>query len=587
MTEDRTNQRWCSWGAGRTWMAAAWLAFGAGCTAPGQPAASGPDVADLLIVNGRVFTADEAGTEAQAVAVAGNTILRVGADRDLAALRGPATRVIDARGATVAPGFNDSHVHFISGGLSLGDVDLAGLTTLREVQAAISTFAAGKPDDAWVKGRGWLYAPFPGGSPTRTQLDEVVSDRPAVMTCYDGHSIWVNSKVLALAGITKDTPDPPNGVIVRDPRTGEPTGHLKEAAADLIDPVMPKVTDADRRAALAAAVAEAHRYGITSIQNAGGSLEEMALYDQVRREGGLQVRAYLATAASGATTDADANRMDEAWKRYGDDPTLKTGIVKLFADGVIESRTAAMLAPYTNSQSAGEPNLSAEELNRVVAMFDRRGWQVQIHAIGDRAIRMSFDAFERAAQTGPALPRGRRHRLEHVEAIAQEDIARFEKLGVIASQQPMHVALGDMNQASPSGPWPDNIGPQRFSRAWAWPLIRAAGGRLTFGSDWPVAPLEAGQGIWLAATRVSQPGGPAQALPMADVIRGYTSWPAYASFEEHRKGTLAPGMLADIVVLTTDILARPPTTPTGVVVQATIFDGRVVYERPQEAERPH
>jgi len=545
-----------------------------------SPAAS-PPVADLMIVNGRVFTADEQGTMAQAVAVKGNTILRVGSDAELAALRGPETRVVDAQGATVAPGFNDAHVHFLSGGLSLGDVDLAGLTTLRQVQAAISTFAAGKPADAWVKGRGWLYSPFPGGSPTKAQLDEIVPDRPAVMTCYDGHSIWVNSKVLAMAGITKDTPNPPNGVIVKDPKTGEPTGHLKEAAADLIDPVLPKLTDDDRRAALKAAVAHALQYGITSVQNAGGSLEEMDLYDQARKAGDLQVRAYLATSATSATTEADVDRMDEARKRFGEDPTLRTGIVKMYADGVIESRTAAMLAPYTNSTSAGEPNLSPEDLTRIVTMFDQRGWQVQIHAIGDRAIRMSLDAFEHAAKVNPAPARGRRHRLEHIEAIDAADIPRFAALGVIASQQPMHVALGDMNSAKPSGPWPDNVGPARASRAWAWQQIKAAGGRLAFGSDWPVAPLEAGLGLWLASSRLSQPGGPEQAMPVADALKGYTIWPAYASFDDQRKGTIAPGMLADLVVLASDIISKPPARAGDVVVQTTIFDGKVVYERPR------
>jgi predicted amidohydrolase YtcJ len=552
---------------------------------PGQaPDGTSPDAAaqaaDLLIVNGRVFSADDANTVAQAVAVKGNTILRVGTDAELAALRGPGTRVIDAHGATVAPGFNDSHVHFLSGGMSLGDVDLAGLNTLREVQAAISSFAATKPADAWVRGRGWLYSPFPGGSPTKAQLDEIVPDRPAVMTCYDGHSIWVNSKVLALAGITKDTPNPPNGVIVKDPKTGEPTGHLKEAATRLIDGVVPRRTDDDRRAALKAAVAHALQYGVTSVQNAGGSLEEMDLFDQARQAGDLRVRTYLATSATAATTDADLDRMDEAWKRFGDNPTVRTGIVKMFADGVIESRTAAMLAPYTNSASAGAPNLSPEELTRVVTMFDKRGWQVQIHAIGDRAIRMSLDAFEHAARVNPAPARGRRHRLEHIEAVAEADIPRFAALGVIASQQPMHVVLGDMNSAKPGGPWPDNIGPERASRAWAWQRIRAAGGRITFGSDWPVAPLEAGQGIWLASTRLSQPRGPAQAMSIQDAIKGYTIWPAYASFDDQRKGTIAPGMLADLVVLASDILATPPAKPGDVVVQTTVFDGKVVYQRP-------
>ncbi len=547
--------------------------------APGVPETSGAGVADLLILNGRVFAADEAGTTAEAVAVRGNTILRVGSNAELSALRGPDTRVVDARGGAVLPGFNDAHVHFVSGGFALADVDLAGLTTLREVQAAISRFAADHPGDGWLRGRGWLYQPFPGSSPTRAQLDEIVRDRPAVMECYDGHSIWVNSLALARAGITKDTPNPPNGEIVKDPKTGEPTGHLKESAAALVEKIMPEPTEADRRAALKAAVAHANRLGVTSIQNAGTSLEEMALYEAAKRDGDLTVRAYLAFSASSATTAADADRMVETWQRLGDDPTLRTGIVKMYADGVIESRTAAMLAPFERGASAGAPNLTTEELNRVVAMLDARGLQVQIHAIGDRAIRMSLDALEEAARVNPAPARGRRHRLEHIEAIAEADIARFGQLGVIASQQPMHVALGDMNQASPAGPWPDNIGPERWSRAWAWQRIRADGGRLAFGSDWPVATLEAGQGIWLASTRVTLPGGTAQAMSMADAVRGYTSWAAYASFDDQRKGTLAPGMLADIVVLASDVFAQPPQKPTDVVVGATVFDGRVVYQR--------
>lgn len=536
-------------------------------------------VADLLIVNGRVYTADGRGTMAQAVAVAGNTILRVGSDTDLAALRGPDTHVIDARGGTVAPGFNDSHVHFLGGGTTLGHVDLAGLTTLAEVQGAIRAFVASRPGDAWVQGRGWLYSPFTGGSPTRAQLDAVVSDRPAVMTCYDGHSIWVNSKALAMAGITKDTPDPVNGAVVKDPVTGEPTGHLKESATDLVERIMPKPSDADRRAALRAAVAHAHRFGVTSVQNAGGDPDEMALYDQARKAGELQVRTYLAFSASAATTEADIDRMEAVRQRIGEDATLKTGAVKIYADGVIESRTAAMLAPYEGGASAGAPNLSEEELGRVVTMIDKRGWQILIHAIGDRAIRMSLDAFERAAAVNPAQARGRRHRIEHIEAVAAADIPRFGRLGVIASQQPMHVPLGDMNAVKPSGPWPDNIGPERASRAWAWKSIRDAGGRVAFGSDWPVAPLDAGQGIWLAATRVAPANAVAQRLTMGEVLDGYTRGPAYASFEEQRKGSIAPGMLADIVVLSTDLMATPPATPADIVVEATIFDGRVVYTR--------
>ena len=368
-------------------------------------------------------------------------------------------------------------------------------------------------------------------------------------------------------------------MIVRDPATGEPTGHLKEAAQGLVEAMLPKPSAEDRRAALKAAVAQANRFGVTSIQNAGTSLDDMALYAQAKEAGELTVRAYLATRGVPGTTATDADAMDAAWKRYGDDPTVRTGIVKMFADGVIEAKTAAMLAPYAGSRAAGAPNMSAPELNRIVAMFDKRGWQIQIHAIGDRAIRMSLDALELAMKANPAPERGRRHRLEHIEAIAAPDIPRFGRLGVIASQQPMHVALGDANQALPKGPWPDAIGMERASRAWVWRSIQQGGGRLTFGSDWPVAPLEAGQGIWLASTRVKANGAEDQRLSIDEALDGYTRWAAYASFDEQRKGTLEPGKLADIVVLTRDITAAPIPSKSDVVVAATIFDGKVVYEK--------
>lgn len=551
----------------------------AACGTAPVPGPGGGQAADLVILNGRVFTADERGTTAQAVAVSGNTILLVGTTDAVTARRGPQTRVVDAHGGTVAPGFNDSHVHFVSGGITLGDVDLAGLTTLTQVQDTIRAFAAAHASVAWVEGRGWLYSPFPGGSPTKDQLDAAVPDRPAVMTCYDGHSVWVNSKALALAGITKDTPNPANGLVVKNPRTGEPTGHLKESATALLDTVKPKPTEADRRAALRKAVSHAHQLGITSVQNAGTSFDDLTLYQQALRAGELQVRAYLAMSTSSSTTEADLDRMAEARKALGDNPTLTTGAVKIYADGVIESRTAAMLSPYAHRRSSGAPNLSADQLHHLVSMVDKRGWQILIHAIGDRAIRMSLDAFERAAAANAAPARGRRHRLEHIEAIAAEDIPRFGKLGVIASQQPMHVPLGDMNAEHPSGPWPDNVGPDRYSRAWVWKSIQDAGGRLTFGSDWPVAPLDAGLGLWVVTTRRGPHNAADQKLSMSDAIDGYTRWPAYASFEEQRKGTLAPGMLADIVVLTTDVFANPPAKAGDVVVDTTIFDGRVVYER--------
>lgn len=447
------------------------------------------NAADLLIINGRVFTADATGTTAEALAVRGNTILLVGSTAEVSKLRDANTRIIDAHGGSVIPGMNDAHVHFISGALSLKQMDLGGLNTLGEVQAAIRKFATANPGSGWLQGRGWLYTPFPGASPTREQLDAVVSDRPVVMQCYDGHSIWVNSRALQLAGITRNTTDPPNGVIVKDPKTGEPTGHLKESAARLVSKVIPPLTDADRRTALRTASAYANSLGVTSIQNPGATPEEMAAFEAARRDGDLTVRAYVAYWGSAQTTDADADMFVQTWQRLGDGATLRGGFVKLAADGVIEAHTAAMLAPYANHAGTGIPNFTADELNRVVALLDKRGLQVTIHAIGDRAIHMSLDAFERAAKVNPAPTRGRRHRIEHVEAIAEADIARFGALGVIASQQPMHVALGDMNQKTPHGPWPDNVGPERYGRAWSWrrSILGPASGWRPLASRCPAA----------------------------------------------------------------------------------------------------
>jgi len=545
----------------------------AACASP--PVAG--DQADLIVQNGKVYTGVD-GVVADAVAVRGTTILRVGSAREVDGLRGPRTQVVDAHGGTIAPGFNDSHVHFLSGALALDQVDLGGLTALAPIQEKIRAFAAAHPGQPWVLGRGWLYSPFPGGLPTREQLDAAVPDRPAVMTCYDGHSVWANSKALERAGITRGTPDPPNGIVVKD-RAGEPTGVLKESAQALLGRVIPRATHDEKLAAIRAASSYAHRLGVTSVQSTSGTLEDAALFAEAEQKGDLSVRTYYSLLILPGFSEADADRFEAARKQHPDGARFRTGMVKLSLDGVIESRTAALLAPYAGSTSSGAPNFPAAELNQIVAMMDRRGWQIQIHAIGDRAVRMTLDAFEHAIAINPPPARGRRHRIEHVETIDHADIPRFAKLGVIASMQPIHAELGDMNSLHPSGPWPDNLGAERASRAWQWKSIRDAGGRITFGSDWGVATLDPLQGIWLAATRLSPAGMHDQHLSMAEAVNGYTSWAAYASFEDQRKGTLATGMLADIVVLSRDLLASPPARPPDVVVDTTIFDGKVVYRR--------
>jgi hypothetical protein len=537
--------------------------------------------ADLLIINARVFPADGSTESAEALAIRGNQIVAIGPADSMADFRGPATRVVDAKGGTVMPGFNDAHVHFLEGSLSLANVNLLEAEKLDQIQQAIRDFAAANPNAPWVLGRGWLYGAFPGGMPTRQQLDALVPDRPAAMSCYDGHTLWVNSKALALAGITKDTPNPPNGSIVRDPKTGEPTGALKEAAQSLVDGVIPKPTRAEKLAAMKRGITEAHRYGVTSIQEAGVSLEDFTLFDSLRRAGELPLRAYVAMNVDSGWTVQDADRLDSLRKAHADTPTLRLGMIKLYADGVIEARTAYMLAPYANAPMTGNPEMTPAEMARIVKLMDARGWQIEIHAIGDAGIRMALDAFEQAAAQNPAPARGRRHRLEHIEDVSAADIPRFGSLGVIASMQPFH--------ASPNqnvlDVWAVNVGPERAARAWAWKSIHDAGGHLAFGTDWPVVGIDPRPGMHTALTRQTMQGvpaggfNPAERLPLSTVLETYTAGSAYAGFDEKRVGMLKVGMLADVVVWSGDLFARPVDQVKDAEVTMTIFDGRVVYEK--------
>ncbi len=540
-----------------------------------------PDV-DLIIVNGKVYPPGGRGVFAEAVAVQQGRILATGRSDEIRRLAGPRATVVDARGGSVLPGFNDSHLHFISGGLGLEQADLLDAETLADIETRVRRYAAAHPDQPWVVGGGWHYTTFPGGLPTRQQLDALVADRPVLLDSYDGHTGWANSKALALAGITRATPDPAGGVIVRDPATGEPTGALKETAQRLMSKVVPEPTRGDRRHALEAAIAEAHRFGVTSVQNAGISPDDLALYEELRGSGRLTVRVYSALSVGAPFTEADADRLEPIRAKYADDPVLKVGGAKLFVDGVIESHTAVMLEPYANAPGRGTPRLSADELNGIVALLDRRGWQVWMHAIGDGAVRMALDACERAAALNPAPARGRRHRIEHIETVAPADIPRFGRLGVIASQQPFH------GNPVTNDVWTAAIGAERASRGWALRSIMDAGGRLTFGSDWPVVTMDPRFGIHMAVTRSSPdgkpPGGwlPEQRLTLQAALDAYTAGPAYASFEEHRKGAIAPGMFADLVILSRDIFALPPDRLLDAEVDVTIFDGKVVYRRSSE-----
>lgn len=533
---------------------------------------------DLIVNNAKVYTAAGERT-AEAVAIRGNQILRVGSNREINRLRRPQTEVIDANGAAVLPGFNDAHVHFVDGGLALDQIDLAGADTIDELSARIRAWADANPDQPWIVGRGLNAALATGAQSARQLLDALAGDRPAYLASVDGTAAWVNSEALRLAGVTRRVPK--NDAIARAARTGEATGVLGEGAIALVTRALPPQTRDRRARALRGAIAEAHQNGITSVHDVGASLGDFELYNELRRAGDLQLRVYAALAIAGAPGDAELSRLDAVWSKYPDDPFFKTGAVAIGVDGSVASRHAALLEPYADASSAAEPFVASDDLNRMVRLLDARGWQVMSDASGDRAVHMAIDAYEHAGRSNPEPARGRRHRVEGIELVGAADLARLRPLGVIASVQP---AL-----ASPETPrldaWAKYLGDERALAGWPLHAIAAGHGRLAFGSDWPSGALSPLVGIHMAVTRTTSTGlpeggwNPAERITLESAIDAYTSGAAYASFDEQRKGSIKAGMLADLVVLSNDIFAAPRSRLASAQVAVTIFDGKVVYRR--------
>ena len=527
------------------------------------------------------------------MASAGERILTTGSDQQIQSLAGPGTTVLDAGGGLVMPGFNDAHVHFLMGARNLQNLELSEETTVDGVLRRIAEFARTHPDREWLLGRGWFYAVFPNGMPDRALLDQVVPDRPMAIEAYDSHTTWVNTAALRRLGITDDTPNLPRGEIHRD-AAGRATGILKEAAMELVDLALPPRTIAEDVDSLAAAATLAFRHGLTSVQEAGGGRKQFEIYRALRASGRPMVRIRLGLRMEPGLTIADWEHRLAEYEAvslpHRGDPSISAGIVKAFADGVIETGTAAMLAPYEGLTAGqpgafGFPQWEPGELAAAVRVADRHGWQIQVHAIGDGAVRLALDAFEQASAANP--PRDRRHRIEHIETIDGADIPRFGSLGVVASMQPYH-ADPEPAQLDFYG---SKIGPDRASRGWPWNSIRRAGGRLAFGSDWPIVSFDPFLGLNSAVNRTTGDGRPAggwlphERLALAEALAAYTSRSAWAAHEDTVKGTLEPGMLADVVVLDRDLFSTPPTELLSASVQATILGGRLVYERNSETSR--
>ena len=516
--------------------------------------------ADIIVIHARVYTENPKQPWAQAVAIHGAKIVAVGDDTTIQKIRGMGTKVINAGGKLVLPGFTDCHIHFLDGSLE-------GAKDVADIQKKLRQYAAEHPGEDWILGRGWNYAMFgPEALPHKKYLDEVFPNRPVFLEGYDGHTYWANSKALALAGIIGKTPNPPNGIIVRDAQTGEATGALKEAAQDLVAKVVPKPTRADKLLALRAGMKWANENGLTRVHSAGGDFEILDHFDEMRHRGDLSLRMYIAYFLNPpALRREDLDAIEAARKKFHDD-WIDAGAVKFMVDGVVESHTAAMLEPYSDDPSLkGKPFWEPANYNAAVAEVDKRGFQLFTHAIGDYGVRMALDGYENADQHNHK--RDRRSRIEHIETVAAADIPRFGKLGVIASMQPLH----SYPDADTLDVWARNAGPDRASRAWAWKSIADAGGRLAFGSDWPV-------------TRQTAEATPAngfvleQRLTVPQAVEAYTLGAAFAGRREKTEGSLEVGKLGDLIIISQDIFNINPHKIGATKVLTTIVGGRVVYQ---------
>ncbi len=529
--------------------------------------------ADLIVTNARVYSLDSSGSVAEALAVHNNRISAIGRSVDIRKAGGPNTRVIDAQGRTVLPGFNDSHVHFLSGGFQLSSVDLRSAASREEFTRRIAQFATKIPKGRWILGGDWDHELWPGGPlPQRNWIDSVTPDTPVFVNRLDGHMALANSLALKLAGVTKESRDPPGGLIVRDPQTGEPTGVLKDAAMALIDKVIPAPSLDEKLAAALAATRHAASLGVTSVQDMSAG-EDVRVYQMLLGRGELLTRIYAAAPA------ATWQRLAEIGvRRAFGSPMLRIGALKGFADGSLGSTTALFDEPYNDApQTAGIPSdemIPPARMESRIRGADKAGLQLCIHAIGDRANHEILSMFERtAAANGPA---DRRFRIEHAQHLRTADIPRFAALRVIASMQPYH--------AADDGRWAEKrIGPVRIQTTYAFRSLLDAGVTLAFGSDWTVAPLDPLTGIRAAVTRQTldgkNPNGwvPQQKITVEEAVRAYTSGSAFAEFAEKDKGTLEPGKLADFVMLSHDILSGGLESLMKARVVLTVMDGRVVY----------
>jgi len=532
---------------------------------------------DLIIVNAVIHTMDPNQPIAEAVAVYGNRIMKVGSTKEIRKLAASNTRVIDAKKRLVLPGFNDAHTHFMSGGFQLSSVDLRSSNSPKEFAERLRAFAEKLPKGRWIKGGDWDHERWPDAKlPTKELIDSFTPDTPVFVNRLDGHMGLANSLVLRLAGITRQTIDPPGGVIVRDPKTGEPTGILKDAAQSFVWKVIPPSTFEEKLAAARAASDYAASLGVTSIQDMSAGVD-VGVYQTLLDRGELKTRIYAVSPLP-------------AWERlartgvrahFGSE-MLRVGGLKGFADGSLGSTTALFYEPYRDEP--GTSGIAGDEMYPEGAMLarvreaDKAGLQTMIHAIGDRANDLILTIFEQVERENG--DRDRRFRIEHAQHLRPQDIPRFSRDKVIVSMQPYH-AIDD-------GRWAEKrIGKERAKTTYAFRSLLDSGATLAFGTDWTVAPLNPVLTVYAAVTRRTLDGKnskgwiPEQKISVEEAVRAYTIGSAYAEFQETVKGSISVGKLADLVILSRDIFKIDPKEIENVKVNFTIVDGRVVYEERQ------
>jgi predicted amidohydrolase YtcJ len=531
-------------------------------------------VPDLIIVNAVVRTMDPTKPSAEAIAIYGNRIVAVGSTNDIRKMASSSTRVIDAKQRLVLPGFNDAHVHFMSGGFQLSSVDLRDADTPAEFAERIKNFAAKVPRGRWVTGGDWDHERWPNASlPTRDLIDSFTGDTPVFVSRLDGHMALANTAALKLAGVTRQTPDPPGGVIVRDPQTGEPTGILKDSAQDFVWKVIPASSFEEKLAAARAASNYAASLGVTSVQDVSAGTD-VGVYQTLFDRGELKTRIYAASPLPSwerlARTGVRAHFGSEM---------LRVGALKGFSDGSLGSTTALFDEPYRDAPDtkgiAGSEMFPEGAMLARVRDADRAGLQIFIHAIGDKANDLILSIYEQVQRENG--DRDRRFRIEHAQHLRPRDIQRFAQDKVIASMQPYH-AIDD-------GRWAEKrIGKERAKTTYAFRSLLDAHATLAFGTDWTVAPLNPLLTLYAATTRRTidgkNPKGwvPEQKITIEEAVKAYTVGSAYAEFQETVKGTISPGKLADLVILSQDIFTVDPTEIENVKVVLTLMDGRVVYE---------